>query len=159
MDIQAVQRMRQVVRLYSPVQAHQEMARRIWPNIKALLLANHKMICEVRTETRSIQQNARLWAMLTAVSQQKEWYGQRLSPEDWKNLFTAALKKSRAVPGIDGGVVFLGQSTSKMTKSEMAELQTMIEAFAVENGIDLGDEWVDPQTGEVLRGAIESNGS
>lgn len=151
--------MKQVIRLHSPVQAHQEMARRIWPNIKALLLANHKLICEVRTETRSIQQNARLWAMLTAVSRQKEWYGQRLSPEDWKHLFTAALKKANAVPGIDGGVVFLGQSTSKMTKAEMAELQTMIEAFAAENGIDLGDEWVDPETGEVLRGAIESSGS
>lgn len=151
--------MRQVIRLYSPVQAHEEMAKRIWPTIKALLMDGKKMICEVRTETRSVQQNARLWAMLTAVSQQVEWYGQRLSPEDWKHLFTAALKKTRAVPGIDGGVVFLGQSTSKMTKSEMAELQTMIEAFAAEKGIDLGDEWLDPETGELLRGAIESNGS
>lgn len=38
-----------------------------------------------------------------------------------------------------------------MTKSEMVDLQTIIEVFAAENGIDLGDEWIDPQTGEVLR--------
>lgn len=151
MDIQAVQRMRQVVRLYSPVQARAVMAETVWPSIKALLMDGKKLICEVRTETRSVQQNARLWAMLTAVSQQKEWCGQRLSPEDWKHLFTAALQKARAVPGIDGGVVFLGQSTSKMTKAEMVDLQTIIEVFAAENGIDLGDEWIDPQTGEVLR--------
>lgn len=46
-----------------------------------------------------------------------------------------------------------------MTKSEMAELQTMIEAFAAEKGIDLGDEWLDLETGDLLRGAIESNRS
>lgn len=137
--------MRQVVRLHSPVQARAAMVETVWPSIKSLLMDGKKLICEVRTETRSVQQNARLWAMLTAVSQQKEWYGQRMSPEDWKHLFTAALQKARAVPGIDGGVVFLGQSTSKMTKSEMTELQTMIEVFAAENGIDLGDEWLDPQ--------------
>lgn len=137
--------MRQVVRLYSPVQARAAMVETVWPSIKSLLMDGKKLICEVRTETRSAQQNARLWAMLTAVSQQKEWYGQRLSPEDWKHLFTAALQKTRAVPGIDGGVVFLGQSTSKMTKAEMTELQTMIEVFAAENGIDLGDEWLEPQ--------------
>ena len=143
--------MRQVVRLYSPVQARAAMVETVWPSIKSLLMDGKKLICEVRTETRSVQQNARLWAMLTAVSQQKEWYGQRLSPEDWKHLFTAALQKARTVPGIDGGVVFLGQSTSKMTKAEMVDLQTIIEVFAAENGIDLGDEWIDPQTGEVLR--------
>lgn len=143
--------MRQAIRLYNPVQAHAAIAETVWPNVKAMLQAGQRLVMEVRTETRSLKQNSRLWAMLTAVSQQKEWYGQRLSPEDWKHLFTAALQKARAVPGIDGGVVFLGQSTSKMTKAEMVDLQTIIEVFAAENGIDLGDEWIDPQTGEVLR--------
>jgi hypothetical protein len=98
-------------------------------------MAGHRMVVEVKQETRSLAQNARLWAMLTDISEQVDWYGQKLSPEDFKHIFTAALKKTRAVPGIDGGVVVLGQSTSKMTKAEMAELQTLMEAFGAEKGV------------------------
>lgn len=93
------------------------------------------MVLKAQKETRSLEQNNRLWAMLTDVSEQVDWYGQKLSPEDWKHIFTAALKKTRAVPGIDGGVVVLGQSTSKMTKAEMTELQTLMEAFGAERGV------------------------
>jgi hypothetical protein len=39
------------------------------------------------------------------------------------------------VPGIEGGFVALGQSTSKMTKAEMSELQTLIEAFGSQQGV------------------------
>jgi hypothetical protein len=39
------------------------------------------------------------------------------------------------VPGIDGGFVVLGKSTSKMTKGEMSELQTLIEAFGAQQGV------------------------
>lgn len=93
------------------------------------------MVLEVKKETRSSEQNRRLWAMLNEVSTRVDWYGQKLSPEDWKHVFTASLQKTRAVPGIDGGIVVLGQSTSKMTKAEMTELQDLIEAFAAERGI------------------------
>src|SRR6056297_1457521 len=65
---------------------------------------------------RSTDQNARMWAMLTDVSQQVDWYGNRLTPEEWKQVFTAALRRQRAVPGIDGGFVVLGASTRKMSK-------------------------------------------
>ncbi len=111
-----------------------------------MLLAGHRLVLEVKPETRSNEQNRRLWAMLTDISRQVDWYGQKLSPEDWKHMFTASLKKTRAVPGIDGGIVVLGQSTSKMTKAEMCELQELIEAFAVERNVMLG---VDIETGEI----------
>jgi hypothetical protein len=39
------------------------------------------------------------------------------------------------VPGLDGGFVVLGQSTSKMTKAEMCDLQTLMEAFGAEKGV------------------------
>ena len=70
-----------------------------------------------------------------------------MTPEDWKTMFTAALKRERVVPGINGGFVVLGQSTSKMTKAEMCELQELIEAFSAERGVLLG---IDPETGEIL---------
>lgn len=134
------------LRLWQPVQAHQAIATAWAECVKPMLLAGHRLVLEVKPETRSNEQNRRLWAMLTDISRQVDWYGQKLSPEDWKNLFTASLKKTRAVPGIDGGIVVLGQSTSKMTKAEMCELQELIEAFAAERGVLLG---VDMETGEI----------
>lgn len=82
--------------------------------------------------------------MLTDVSEQVEWYGRKLTPDDWKNVFTAALSKQDAVPGIEGGFVVLGKATSKMTKSEMAELQTLIEAFGAQRGVKFtAPDWVE----------------
>lgn len=127
-----------VLKLWEPVQAHKAIAE-AWTHIKALLMAGHRLTLEVRPQTRSSEQNRRLWAMLNDVAEQVDWYGQKLSPDDWKHVFSASLKKQRAVPGIDGGFVILGQSTSKMTVSEMSELQTLIEAFGAEKGVIFND--------------------
>jgi hypothetical protein len=84
---------------------------------------------------RTIEQNALMWSLLHEVSEQVIWHGQCLSPEDWKHMFTASLTKQRAVPGLDGGFVILGQSTSRMTKAEMAELVELIYVFGAQQGI------------------------
>ena len=137
---------RMTIRLWEPAQAHKQLMHAWAECIKPMLVGGHRLVMEVKPETRSSEQNRRLWAMLTDVSSQVDWYGQKLSPEDWKHIFTASLKKTRAVPGIDGGIVVLGQSTSRMTKAEMCDLQTLIEAFAAERGVMLG---VDMETGEI----------
>lgn len=93
-------------------------------------------IVEFRKPNRTLEQNARMWAMLHDISKQVDWYGETLSPEDWKTVFTAGLKKSKAVPGIDGGFVVLGLSTSKMTRPEFSELMALIEAFGAEKGVE-----------------------
>ena len=78
--------------------------------------------------------------MLTDIAKQLEWHGQWLSAEDWKAMCTAALKRSRVAPGIDGGVVVLGLSTSGMTKREMSELIDFIDAFGTQHGVKFTDE-------------------
>lgn len=136
--------------LFEPVQAHKILTQQIWPLIKASIIAGHRMMVEVKQETRSLEQNSRLWAMLTDVSKQVTWYGRKLTPEEWKHVFTAALEKQDVVPGIDGGFVVLGKSTSKMTKGEMSELQTLIEAFGAQQGVKFtAPEYVDQETGEI----------
>lgn len=121
--------------LWNPQQAHQGITH-VWTEcVKPMLMAGHRLVMEVKPETRSSAQNRRLWAMLTDISNQVDWYGRKLSQEDWKHIFTAALSKQDVVPGIDGGFVVLGKSTSKMTKGEMAELQTLMEAFGAEKGV------------------------
>nr|CAB39290.1 unnamed protein product [Escherichia phage 933W] len=44
---------------------------------------------------RSKAQNDRMWPMLNDVSRQVLWHGQRLAPEDWKDLFTALWLKTK----------------------------------------------------------------
>ena len=119
----------------NPVQAHTAMTKSIWPQLKSALMAGHRMVLEVKPSTRSLEQNARLWAMLSDISRQVDWYGRKLTPDEWKNVFSAALKKQEVVPGIDGGFVVLGLSTSKMTKAEMCDLQTLMEAFGAERNV------------------------
>jgi hypothetical protein len=96
-------------------------------------------VVEIKQRTRSTEQNSRMWAMLTEVSRQVEWYGQKLTPEEWKEVFTASLKKQKVVPGIDGGFVVLGARTSTMTRQEHADLTMLIEAFGAERGVRFED--------------------
>lgn len=95
-------------------------------------------VVEVKQKTRSVPQNSRMWAILSDISKQVEWHGRKLSEEEWKIIFTAALKRQIAVPNIDGtGFVVLGYQTKKMTTDEMNELQELMSAFAVEHNVTL----------------------
>ncbi|MBO1021492.1 recombination protein NinB [Methylobacterium sp. SD274] len=102
--------------------------------------APHGTRVEFREAKRSDEQNRKLWAALSDVSRQVEWYGASLSPDDWKDIFTASLRKARVVPGIDAGtVVPLGMRTSAMTKAEFSDLLELIHAFGAERGVVFGD--------------------
>jgi hypothetical protein len=143
---------RQRFTLWEPVQAHKVITLQLWPLLKSMLMAGQRVVVEIKPETRTLAQNARLWAMLTDVSKQVNWYGRKLSEEEWKHVFTASLAKQDVVPGIDGGFVVLGKSTSKMTKPEMSELQQLIEAFGAQQGVRFtAPEYVDPETGEITK--------
>ena len=121
--------------LYNRQQARQALTAQVFPYLDSALQGSRRWVLTIKPETRSLQQNARLWGMLNDISQQVDWYGRKLSPENWKHVFSAALKKQDVVPGLDGGFVVLGLSTSKMTVGEMADLQTLMEAFGAENGV------------------------
>ena len=93
-----------------------------------------------RPPTRSLDQNARMWAMLAEVSKQVDWYGRKLSPEAWKCVFSASLKKQDVVPGLHGDFVVIGQPTSAMTIREMGDLMELMAAFGAERGVRFADE-------------------
>src|ERR1700730_8984346 len=112
---------RQVFRLVHPTA--RQMASR------ACIQAPDGYIVEIKPRTRSLDQNARMWAMLTDISKAVDWYGRKLAPEESKHVFSASLKKQDVVPGIDGGFVVLGQSTSKMTVREMSDLMELMTVF------------------------------
>jgi len=107
--------------------------------MQAIKMASEDMICEIKKKTRSLEQNRKLWATLGEISDQVNWYGNKLTSEEWKDVFSASLKSQKVVPGIDGGFVVCGQRTSKMTKSEMAELIELMMAFGAERGVKFLD--------------------
>lgn len=94
-------------------------------------------IVTIAEPTRTLEQNALLWPLLERVSSGINWYGATLTPEEWKDVFSASLKKQKAVPGLDGGFVVCGQSTSKMGKKEFSDLLEIIYAFAASKGVVL----------------------
>lgn len=117
--------------------AHPEARRRA---IEAVQNAPDGYAVRISEPTRSLEQNSRLWASLTDVSEQVDWYGKKLAPEDWKHVFTASLKKLEVVPNLDGtGFVALGTSTSRMSKREISDLLEIIYAFGAERGVIFGD--------------------
>ena len=91
---------------------------------------------------RTPDQNARMWAMLTEVSQQVAWHGLRLSADDWKLIFLDALKREvRMVPNIDNsGFVNLGRSSSDLSKEEMSGLIELIFAFGAEHDVKFNEQ-------------------
>lgn len=101
------------------------------------------MVWSLREEARPDVFNRKMWAMLRDISRQVEWYGQKLSDEDWKHIFSASVQKQRAVPGLDGGFVVLGISTRKQSKRWFSDMFEVMEAFAAEHRVKFttADRW------------------
>lgn len=139
--------------LINPQQAYQWWLS-AWQTIKPLLIAGHRLHVEVRKEKRSDAQSRLMWSALGDLARQVDWHGQKLDAEAWKDMATAAIKRQRVVPGIDGGFVVLGQRTSQMTKSEMAELIDFVFAFGSQNDV----KWtIDHGAGRALYGEKPNN--
>ena len=92
-------------------------------------------VVTIKPPTRTLLQNNLMWALLEQIAQQVVWHGQKLCKENWKDMLSASLKKQTVVPGIDGGFVICGNSTSKMTIPEMSELCELALAFGAQQGV------------------------
>ena len=99
----------------------------------------------VKGARRSLDQNAKMWAMLTEVSRQVEWHGQKLRPDDWKLIFVDALKReARLVPNLDGnGFVNLSTSSSDLSKQEFCDLLELISAFGANHNVTFYDPFAE----------------
>lgn len=99
--------------------------------------------------TRNLEQNAAQWPILDAFAKQLQWpvNGQmvHMTADEWKDLLTAAFRQetARLAMGLNGGVVMLGQRTSKFTKAEFSDWLTFLHSVAVDRGVTLEDRHVD----------------
>lgn len=92
---------------------------------------------EFKAEKRSLDQNSRMWAMLTDVAVQKEHAGRKYTADQWKVLFMHACgREVQFIPSLDNATFIpWGQSSSDLSKEEMTELQEFIAAWGAEHGV------------------------
>jgi len=100
-------------------------------------------IVSVGEPTRTLEMNAAQWPILEAFSNQLQWpingVMSKLEADDWKNILSAAFRREtvRVAMGLDGGMVMLGQRTSKFSKQEFSEWLAFLNATAAIRGVDL----------------------
>lgn len=141
--------MKHTIVMHNAQQGHQVLVR-LWDFCKPHLIAGRKLVVTAQEEARNSEQNALMWVLLQAFSDQLQWpvNGQmvKLSPEEWKDLLSAAYKREsqRVAMGLDGGMVMLGLRTSKMGKREFAEFLDFIHATAALRGVAINE----PETAE-----------
>lgn len=145
------------VPMLEPVQAHKALTNVVWPQLKAMLIAGHRMDVIVRPAKRSQEHSARLHATLGWVAKNVEWAGRLQDIETWKRLFVAAWDRARGaqmeyLPAIDGhGIDIVFRRTSELSGRDMAELITYIYAWGDLNGHDIPEYQRDPVTGQLIQ--------
>jgi len=110
-------------------------------NIVSLDLEKKKYIVTITEETRTLEQNSKLHAMLGDIAKQVIYKGMKFNITIWKRLLTAAFlrEKKRSpilIPAIDGeGIDIIYEETSKMPVGLMAEFIEYVYCYGAENNV------------------------
>lgn len=101
---------------------------------------------EFKAAQRSLDQNSRLWAMLSDIAMQKTHAGRRYTTNQWKVLFLHACgREVQFLPALDNSTFLpYGQSSSDLSKAEFSELIEFMFAWGAENSV----VWSAPQNAE-----------
>lgn len=124
----------------------EQVRRNLIDNIRNLPIDPAKPLeVELSPPKRTLSQNRKMWPLLHDLAQQVTWYGEKYDEEDWKDLITALVAKTkkqdqRTAPGIGGGVVMFGQRTSKMRVPEMVDVIEAIYWFGTEHNVNFSEE-------------------
>ena len=112
---------------------------------QAVLEAPTGYVVEIKPKNRTLEQNAKIHALIQDISREVVWANKVQTVETWKRLLTAAWLRARGepvemLPAIDGhGVDIVFRPTSKLTVEEMSEFIEYIQAWAAEQGIVIND--------------------
>ena len=92
-------------------------------------------VVTIKPASRTTDQNAKLWAMLSDVSRAKP-DGRMHTPEVWKALFMNGLGyQSRFVMGLDGEPFPMGFSTSRLSRAQFGDLITFVQEYGDRNEV------------------------
>lgn len=109
--------------------------------IRVISQAPERSIVTITAPKRTLDQNALLWVLLGEISRAKP-EGRSLTPDIWKCLFMSSAGFTCTFePGLDGeGVVPMGFKSSRLTKTEFADLIETIYEYAARHDIILTNE-------------------
>lgn len=134
------------VQCYEPTQAHKAMTTTIWPQLKAMLIAGHRMVIEIRPIGKSREQEEKYHAMIGEVAKQAQHLGASWQAEDWKRLLIDKFAREtgrthgKVIPNLDKtGVVEVGIQSRKFSTSDGSEFIEWLHAWGAENGITYSD--------------------
>lgn len=100
---------------------------------------------EFKEPQRTLEQNDRMWAMLTDIARQKTLFGRRLTTKGWKAVFLDALgHEHEFIPSLDGArFIAIGQSSSDLGVNEMSNLFELMFAWGAQQ--DPPVVWSEPK--------------
>ena len=129
------------VTLYSPQQGHKVLSD-AWTQIKAELMAGHKISLTFKKQTRSDQQNKLFHAIIGDIAKQAQHAGARWDTESFKRFLVdqwaheTGRKIGKVAPSLDGErVVQLGMQTRHFNKTDASEFTEWLFAWCSENGV------------------------
>lgn len=97
-------------------------------------------VFSVKEAGRSDAQNRKMWAMLADIAMARP-EGRAHVPEVWKCLFMQACGHEVAFElGLDNRPFPIGFKSSKLTKSQMADLITLMQQYGDKHGVRWSDE-------------------
>lgn len=108
--------------------------------------AEKPLVIEIKPMTRTLEQNAKLHAMLGDIARQCEFQGKKRDIETWKMIMVSAHKiasggQAEMAIGLEGEVINLRESTAKMSVKRLASLIEYITAWGVANGVRFNDNF------------------
>lgn len=97
---------------------------------------------EFKDAKRTLDQNSRMWAMLSDIASQQEHCGRKYTPDQWKILFMHACgSEVQFIPALDGSTFIpWGGRSSDLSKAEMSELIEFMLAWGAEHGVVFHDD-------------------
>lgn len=122
------------------IMAHLEARRRA---LQAVQEAPDGYAVTIAEPNRSLEQNSAQWPILQAFADQIQWPVngklEWLTAEEFKDILTAAFRREtvRVAMGFDGGMVMLGQRTSRFGKKKFSDWLEFLHAAAADRGVEL----------------------
>lgn len=139
---------------------------------KAMLMAGHRLVLEIRPQAKTRPQEKKYHAMIKDISRQVDMNGRKWTEEDAKRILVSAFKEDTKadpvfaplwaqfgawslVPGLRGEYVVVGIQTRKFGKELASGFIEWLYAFGAEFEVQWTEprEHIDAETGEILETA------
>jgi hypothetical protein len=110
---------------------------------KAVAEAPSGFVVTIAPQKRSNDQNDHFHAICTDLANSPhQWFGKRRNKEEWKALLVSAHAKAtnddgEVIPGLEGELVAIRESTARMGVRRAASLITYSLAYCDLNGVEL----------------------